>query len=71
VGTSKTLGYHNKPTGCGASGTYALGPDEKKKKNPLGHSRPLMGLLYVLPMYIYDNITLDSSQNMKIFREKL
>jgi hypothetical protein len=32
VGTSKTLGYHNKPIGCGASGAHALGPDEKKKK---------------------------------------
>jgi hypothetical protein len=32
VGTSKTLGQHNKPTGWSASGAYALGPDEKKKK---------------------------------------
>jgi len=23
---------HNKSIGCGASGAYALGPDEKKKK---------------------------------------
>ena len=27
-----TRGLHNKPLGCGASGAYALGPDEKKKK---------------------------------------
>jgi hypothetical protein len=32
VGTSKTLGLHNKPTGCSASGAFALGSDEKKKK---------------------------------------
>jgi len=33
VGTFRTTrGLHNKPLGCSASGAYALGPDEKKKK---------------------------------------
>ena len=33
MGTFRTTrGLHNKPLGCGASGAYALGPDEKKKK---------------------------------------
>jgi len=34
VGTFRTTrGLHNKSSlGCGASGAYALGPDEKKKK---------------------------------------
>jgi hypothetical protein len=27
-------GLHNKPTGCSASGAYAPGPEEEKKKNP-------------------------------------
>ena len=28
-------GLHNKPLGCGASGAYALGPDEKKKEEQM------------------------------------
>ena len=33
MGTFRTTrGLHNKSLGCGASGAYALGPDEKKKK---------------------------------------
>jgi len=33
LGTSKTVGLHNKPTGCGASGAYAPGPDEEEMSN--------------------------------------
>jgi len=25
-------GSHNKPTGCGASGAYALGPDDEEEE---------------------------------------
>jgi hypothetical protein len=35
VGTSKIhggTGSHNKPIGCGASGAYALGPDDKEEE---------------------------------------
>ena len=33
MGTFRTTrGLHNKPLGCGASGAYALGPDEKEEE---------------------------------------
>jgi len=42
VGTSKNSrivqGLHNKPTGCGASGAYAPGPDKEEDVSQMcGH----------------------------------
>jgi hypothetical protein len=41
VGTSKTGGFkgsQNKPTGCGASRTYAPGPDDEEEEEPETYS---------------------------------
>jgi hypothetical protein len=42
-------GSHNKPIGCGASGSYALGPDDEEEEGPRWN---LLSLVYSMLIYI-------------------